>query len=190
VLPVNIRVIAATNRSLEAEVAAGRFRADLFYRLNILAVAVPPVRERPEDVPLLLARFLEQLAAKRGGPAPALDPAWVEALKAYRWPGNVRELKGFAERIDLVAADGAPELAALQELMPGSPMPQAPAPAPAPAVSEAAAAAGGPIHIEGTLDEITEQIIAAVLQAEGGNVTRAARRLGIDRTTLWRRMRR
>ncbi|HWI63352.1 MAG TPA: sigma 54-interacting transcriptional regulator [Symbiobacteriaceae bacterium] len=189
VLPVNIRVIAATNRPLEEEVAAGRFRADLYYRLNILSVKVPPVRERPADVPVLLARFLQQLAAKRGRPAPVLGPEWEAALSAHRWPGNVRELKGFAERIDLTAADGAIDLAALAELGLGGPGALAVAPSAGDNPVTPRADSSETIALAGTLDEMTERIIAKVLAAEEGNVSRAARRLGVDRTTLWRRLR-
>ena len=191
VLPVNIRVIAATNRPLDQEVAAGRFRADLYYRLNVLSIKVPPMRERPEDVPVLLARFLEQLAAKRGRKAPDLGPAWLAALGAHRWPGNVRELKGIAERIDLAAAGGELDQAALAELMRDMPAVGAVAAAAAaevPAAPPTAAAPGEAVPLQGTLDEITERIITRVLEAEGGNVTRAARRLGVDRSTLWRRL--
>ncbi|MDF2627128.1 MAG: sigma-54 dependent transcription regulator [Symbiobacteriaceae bacterium] len=193
VLPVNIRVIAATNRALEEEVAAGRFRADLFYRLNVLAIKVPPVRERPEDVPILLQRFLERLAAKRGRPAPEVGPELARALAAHAWPGNVREIKGFAERINLAAADGPIDLAALAEL--GLAGPGAAAGSGVGARPGADAAGGAlrgdgadTVRLEGTLDELTGRIIERVLEAEGGNVTRAARRLGVDRTTLWRRL--
>jgi PAS domain S-box-containing protein len=191
VLPVNIRVIAATNRSLEEEVAAGRFRADLYYRLNVLSIKVPSVRERPEDVPILMQQFLERLAAKRGRPAPELGPELAQVLVEHNWPGNVREIKGFAERINLAAADGPIELAALAELGLAGPGQQAQA---MPVATEAAPGAmpASPeiIHLDGTLEELTGRIIERILEAEGGNVTRAARRLGVDRTTLWRRLRR
>jgi PAS domain S-box-containing protein len=193
VLPVNIRVIAATNRPLEEEVAAGRFRADLYYRLNILSIQVPPVRERPEDVPVLFELFLEQLAAKRGRPASELLPALVQALSAYRWPGNVRELRGVAERIDLATVDGALDQALLAELLPGtgsgSPRLEV-GPSAGEDLGRQQAARDETEFLQGTLDEITERIIAKVLQAEEGNATRAARRLGVDRSTLWRRLRR
>jgi len=183
VLPVNIRVIAATNRSLAAEVAAGRFRADLFYRLNVLVLTIPPLRERPEDVTVLLSQFLEQLAARRGSSPPELDAALVEALTRHRWPGSVRELKGFAERVDLMAADGALDQVDLDELLSGLGLRQQPP------VSPAAPPASSP-DLRGTLGEITGRIIEQVLAVEGGNITRTARRLGVDRTTLWRRLRR
>lgn len=183
VLPVNIRVLAATNRSLEQEVAAGRFRADLYYRLNILLLKIPPLRERPEDVQALLSRFLEELAARRGRPAPPLGAALTEAVSRYHWPGNVRELRGFAERIDLLAAGGALDEADAAELLGGLGAGGDPA---------AAVAAGKSpgVDLAGTLDEITHRVISAVLAQEDGNLTRTARRLGVGRTTLWRALKR
>ncbi|MFZ5823355.1 MAG: sigma 54-interacting transcriptional regulator [Bacillota bacterium] len=191
VVPVNIRVVAATNRPLEAEVSAGRFRADLYYRLNILSLQIPPIRERAEDVPVLLTQFLERLAARRGRAPAKPGPKLLQALSQYPWPGNVRELRGFAERVDLMAADGAlgPEEEAL--LLSGLGMKASPAiVAPSPSSNTEQAASSEVIPLEGTLEEMTNRIIAQVLEQEQGNLTHAARRLGLDRTTLWRRLRR
>ena len=128
-IPVDVRVVAATNRDLEADVAAGRFRADLFYRLNVFPVRVPPLRERPEDLPLLIDHFLAKLRRKLGKPLGLLAPESLERLRRYRWPGNVRELQNVLERscvlasgevvevVDALRADAAPSAgAALRSL--------------------------------------------------------------------------
>src|SRR5262245_39984946 len=90
---VDVRVVAATNSDLDADVAAGRFREDLFYRLNVLRIAVPPLRDRLEDVPLLAAHFLKQIGARLGRPPARIAPRVMEELTSYPWPGNVRELR-------------------------------------------------------------------------------------------------
>lgn len=186
VLPVKIRVIAATNLSLEEEVAAGRFRIDLFYRLNVLRLTIPPLRERPDDVEPLLRLFLERMAARRNQTPVAVSPRLLVALQAYHWPGNTRELIGVAERIDLLSAGGRMDAAAELELLsalapPGSTPPLA--------TADRSTASGG-LAIDGTLAEITMRVIASVLEQERGNMSRAALRLGIDRTTVWRHRRR
>jgi DNA-binding NtrC family response regulator len=97
-IPVDVRVLAATNRELSREVAEGRFREDLFYRLNVVAIQTLPLRDRPEDVPVLASRYLAELAARHGMQMCSLSPAAVEVLQAYSWPGNVRELENVLER--------------------------------------------------------------------------------------------
>src|SRR5262249_54570163 len=98
-LPVDCRIVVATHKDLEAEVAAGRFRSDLFYRLDVVRLHIPPLRERREDILVLLAHFLDRFATKYGRPLPAVPSPVLEALLAYDWPGNVRELENAVERL-------------------------------------------------------------------------------------------
>lgn len=170
---VDARLVAATNRDLEEEVRRGHFRGDLYYRLNVITVHLPPLRERPEDVPLLADAFLRQAAARRGEGPKALAPAALDALVAYAWPGNVRELENAVERAVIltpgvvVGADALPERvtarkaeALVSERTPASP----------------------------TLEAIERAYIGWVLQNEGGNKSRAAEVLGIDPSTLYRKL--
>jgi transcriptional regulator with PAS, ATPase and Fis domain len=97
-VPVDVRVVAATNRELEEEIRRGRFRTDLFYRLNVIAVHLPPLRDRRDDVPLFVEAFLERIAAAHGAAAKRLSSGALDAVQAYDWPGNVRELENALER--------------------------------------------------------------------------------------------
>ena len=101
---VDVRIVAATNADLEADIKDGRFRADLYYRLNVLQIRVPPLRERPDDIALLARSFAAEVAARLGRPAPELDEETLARLRAYPWPGNVRELRS----VDRARADPAP----------------------------------------------------------------------------------
>ncbi|HEV3467881.1 MAG TPA: sigma-54 dependent transcriptional regulator [Pyrinomonadaceae bacterium] len=171
---VDIRLIAASNRDLEEEVARGTFRQDLFYRLNVVPLHLPPLRERREDVPVLAAHFAAKAAGKYGRPVPALEPALVEALAEYDWPGNVRELENLIERLVVLTKDARLGLEFLPEKM----LRSVPAPDAAPAEDETT--------LEGAMHALKRRMVAAALQAEGGNRVAAARRLGISRSYLHR----
>ncbi|WP_242342341.1 sigma-54-dependent transcriptional regulator [Anaeromyxobacter terrae] len=164
---VDVRVVAATNKDLPAAVQAGRFREDLYYRLNVVTLRIPPLRERREDIPLLVEHF----AAKHGHPQAVVTPAARDLLVAWRWPGNVRELENVVARALALNPTGVIEPDALPEPIRG------PAAAPIPAV----AAGERP-----TLAELERRYAAQVLAEQGGNKTRAAEVLGIDRKTLYR----
>jgi NtrC-family two-component system response regulator AlgB len=164
---VDVRIIAATNRDLEAEVHAGRFRQDLFYRLNVVGIALPPLRERPEDMPTLVDHVLETLAARHRRPAISIEPAARAALLAYRWPGNVRELVNALERAVVLSPGGTIRAAELPDHV------LAPA--------GASPAAAGDL----SLDELERRHVRAVL-ADSATLEEAAARLGINPTTLWR----
>jgi DNA-binding NtrC family response regulator len=173
-VPVDVRVVAATNRDLEREVREGRFREDLFYRLNVIPIALPPLRERRTDIPLLVEHFL----AKHGEPGRArrIAPEALEALVAYAWPGNVRELESVVERT-LLLAEG--EVIRLEDL-------------PATVRMRGRAGGGGiPVEIPDgglDLDDLERTLILRALEKSGGNVTRAARLLGLTRRTLQYRL--
>lgn len=169
-IPVDIRIVAATNRSLAEEVRRGRFRQDLFYRLNVVCITIAPLRERRQDIPELARYFSLQLAAHLGMAPVPLDEETLARLAAYDWPGNVRELKNLIERALIL---GHVPLDALAEMVP----PEAEADA-APAVDSAA---------EDSLQLVEKRHVLAVLAACGGNKSEAARRLGISRKTMERK---
>ncbi len=168
-LTIDARVIAATHRDLEQAVREGTFRQDLFYRLNVLTIRVPPLRERREDVPLLAAHFLAGFA-ERGHPTASLTPAAAAALAAHDWPGNVRELENTLERLAVGARGAAIDTADLPESFRQRP----------PRL-EAPLFAGLP-----TLEEREKRYLRHVLAEVKGNRSRAAEVLGIDRRTLYR----
>ncbi len=168
-VPVDVRVIAATNRSLSAEVAAGRFRQDLFYRLQVVELTMPPLRDRIVDLPELFTHFDSLLAPRLGVAGLQLDPASLRRLSAYRWPGNVRELKNLVER-SLILGYVADDL--LHELAEEHPDSSAPA-------------TGG--NGCDSLASVEKRHILAVLQACSGNKSEAARKLGVSRKTLERK---
>jgi len=145
-IPVDVRVLAATNRDLAREVDAGRFREDLFYRLNVVAIRTVGLRERPEDVPVLAERYLAELAARHGMPMCTLSPAAIEVLQGYAWPGNVRELENVLERAVMFSSGDEIDPDALSGLM-GVDMPVAegavPPPHPASVAAMASAANRG-----------------------------------------------
>jgi len=169
----DVRVIAATNRDLHAQVGEGRFRSDLYYRLNVFPIAVPPLRERRDDIPRLLQHFAAKAARKLGRPLDGVSPGFIERAKAYDWPGNIRELENVVERAMIMCSgpmlDGAPVLS--------------------PSSSQAAPAAA---PMGGTLEEMERAHIQRVLegtrwQIEGDRG--AARILGLNPSTLRGRLR-
>jgi two-component system response regulator HydG len=171
---VDVRMVAATHRDLQAEVAAGRFREDLFFRLNVVVVEMPPLRDRTEDIGLLSEHFLGRLCAELGRPPVRLHPQALEALGAHAWPGNVRELRNILERVLLLEADGD---VILPEHLPAEigrhDRPGGPAPA-----------AAFPAGVVRPLAEIERMAIGHALAVCEGNKTRAAQLLGISRQTL------
>lgn len=182
--PVDIRIVAATHCDLRARVADGRFREDLYYRLNILRLAVPPLRERPEDIQLLACSILRKLslAPEHILAGQAVLDELMPYLQAYRWPGNIRELENLVERAALSAqAMGASSVALstlFPELLEDSLCPSSPPSADAPQLD---------LRSVGKASEIAHA--RKVLEACNGDMDEAARQLGISRTTLWRRLR-
>jgi DNA-binding NtrC family response regulator len=171
----DVRIIAATNRNLAQDVQQQRFRTDLFYRLNVISLHVPPLRERREDIPVLIEHFLALYRTRFTRSALALTPDAQQRLGAYDWPGNVRELRNTLERA--AALTTGDTLAAEQLLLPG-------ALANVPASAQAHAVAAPP-----TLEELERQHILRVLAEQGGNRERTAAILGISTRTLYRKLR-
>ncbi len=164
---LDIRIIAATNTDLAAAVEAGQFREDLYYRLNVVTLELPPLRERGEDILVLAETFLRQFAGQYRLAQPALTAEVRRALLAHAWPGNIRELRNAIERSMLLSQPGTLALAEL-------------------AVRPARPAAAGAVPFTGTLAEIQRAVARATLQAAGDNRSEAARRLGISRSRLQR----
>jgi two-component system response regulator HydG len=172
-IPIDTRLVAATNRDLEEEIKAGNFRTDLYYRLNVIALHLPPLRQRADDIPVLVEHFLHRIAETRGEPPKQLSPGTLEALQEYQWPGNVRELENALERAAILAKGDEISLASLPE--------RVVEPKSDPLVSDAPQA-------NPTLDTIERAYIMWVLENEGGNKARTAEVLGIDSSTLYRKL--
>ncbi len=172
-LPMNVRIIAATARALESEVEAGRFRADLFYRLNVLRIHVPPLRERTHDVPILADQLLRDLSRRLGKPVQPLDEEVIELLCGYHWPGNTRELENALERALILA----PGERLSPELFPFAGKQRRQAVGPGEAATE-------DLSVKRRGRALEEQLIRRALQRTGGNRTQAARILEISPRAL------
>jgi DNA-binding NtrC family response regulator len=179
---VDVRLIAATNRDLAAEVKAGRFREDLFYRINVLSVRLPPLRERAEDIRKLAEFYLRDAAERSGRKHLRFSDEALAALSRHRWPGNVRELRNMAERLAVLCPaevigvrDLPQEIAAAQEVPT--------------VVSESSTSAPAAPVAARTLNEMERDHIMRILNTCGGNKKQAAEVLGIDRSTLYAKLR-
>jgi two-component system response regulator HydG len=168
--PVNVRFIAATNKDLKKEVEKGTFREDLYFRLNVVVVRLPPLRERAEDIPLLARHFLAELSARAGKPIRELSPGALEVLKSYAWPGNIRELRNVLEHAVIMSEGDVITETDLPAFLRATPP------------SNGAADFG-----EISLSELERRHIQSLLQKKSDLGT-VARILGIGRTTLWRKM--
>jgi DNA-binding NtrC family response regulator len=166
---VDVRILAATNADVRAEVAAGRFREDLFFRLNTVEIHLPPLRERRDDIPLLAGHFLKQFAARYRRPVAGFSPDGMRALLEYSWPGNVRELAHAIERATLLAEGDAVTAADL---------------------NFRAATDAAPKLDEMSLEEVERALITKALARHEGNVSLAAQALGLSRSALYRRLQR
>jgi two-component system response regulator HydG len=172
-IPVDARLIAATNRDLDEDIKTGRFRSDLYYRLNVIAIHLPPLRQRRDDIPLLAEHFLQHIATMRKEPVKRLHPGALQALQEYQWPGNVRELENALERAvilsngEYISADGLPHRVTERK---------------------AESLVSGRTPANPTLEAIERAYIMWVLHSEGGNKSRTAEALGIDPSTLYRKL--
>src|SRR5712691_1517937 len=174
---VDVHVIAATNRDLRAEAAAGRFRSDLFYRLSIIEIHLPPLRERREDIPYLSARFIQECARRLKRPVTGITPAAERLLQQAPWPGNIRELRNMLERACILSEAG---MITERELVSALSAPSA-MPTQGPGSTECGAS-------DDRLSTLQQRQVERVLEEAGGNKSEAARRLGISRRALYRRI--
>jgi len=171
---VDVRVICATNRDLRKEVQAGTFRADLYYRLHVFHIKLPPLRERRDDIPLLVSHFSKKFSERHLRKEPTISPAAMRSLQAHSWPGNIRELEHFMERTVLLAAGGEITTAQLPEVEPP----------PRPAGASVSIDDIGPGGLPSALDQVERQLIIEALTEAGGVQAQAARKLGISRSNL------
>jgi two-component system response regulator HydG len=172
-IPIDTRVLAATNRDLDEEIRNGNFRSDLYYRLNVIALHLPPLRQRTDDVPVLAEHFLERIAGLREEPPKRLTDEALTVLVEYAWPGNVRELENALERAIILTAGEIIDVDALPERVTER-------------RSEPLVSARTPPNP--TLEAVERAYIMWVLQSESGNKSRAAEVLGIDPSTLYRKL--
>jgi two-component system nitrogen regulation response regulator NtrX len=176
-IPVDVRIVAATNHDLQTEVEEGRFREDLFFRLHVMPIRIPPLRQRKEDIPLLVAHFIALYRSRHGLRPPHLTESAVNALRAYDWPGNVRELGNAIERLMILYPDRAVDAEDIGSVLPRLKI--------GASVSQPE---GG--SLSELLESYERQLIQGALDSSAGNIAEAARRLSTDRPNLYRRMKR
>lgn len=177
-IDLDVRLVAATNKNLEQLVRDGKFREDLFFRLNVVRIVLPPLRERAEDIPLLLAHYLKHFSDENGLPPITLEPGALATLQAYAWPGNIRELRNFCENAVVLRRGGSLSEFDLDPKFRGG------APAAGPAGSAPAAALANPLSVE----ENEKRLLREALIKARGNRTKAAALMGISRRTLHRKI--
>jgi transcriptional regulator with GAF, ATPase, and Fis domain len=174
---VNVRLVAATHRDLAEDVRQGRFREDLFFRVHVIPIALPPLRERPDDIEPLMRFFLRRFAGELGRRPRAVSEAGLARLRAHRWPGNVRELQNLVERLLVLGGDQPIDAGELDALLPAT-LPPQPALAAAPAIDDL------------SLWEREHALLVQALERAGGNQSQAARLMKVSREQLRTRMRR
>jgi DNA-binding NtrC family response regulator len=185
-IPVDVRVLAATNRNLEGQLRDGKFREDLYYRLNVFTIQLPTLRERSEDVPILIEHFLQQLAPAAGKSVMGMEAECLELLKAQRWPGNVRQLRNVIERALIVTRGPMISTADLPEEITFD-MPESVKPSP-PAGFKPDNGHGHPaldVHVGMSLSAVKRELLLQTLKFTGGNKAKAAEILGVSLKTLY-----
>jgi two-component system, NtrC family, nitrogen regulation response regulator NtrX len=175
-MKVDVRILAATNKDLPGEIRGGRFREDLYFRLNVIPIFVPPLREREADIPLLAAHFMEELAREYGRRPKRLDPGAAAGLRGYQWPGNVRELRNVVERLMIMVPGETITMADLAFLDPS-------------AVAVAEAPGSPAMSLHDARERFERDYILRTLAAQQGNMSRTAEALGVERSNLYRKMR-
>jgi two-component system nitrogen regulation response regulator NtrX len=177
---VDARVLAATNKDLPAEIRAGRFREDLYFRLNVIPIFVPALRDRQQDIPMLAEHFMAVLAAEYGRRPKRLAPEAAARLQQYAWPGNVRELRNVIERVIIMVGDDTITAQDLGFLGRDG----------ADGAGVALATSGGPVRpLSEARDDFEKDYILQTLAAQGGNMSRTAEVLGVERSNLYKKLR-
>lgn len=172
-IKLDVRIISATNKALEEEIERGKFRQDLFYRLNVFPIAVPPLRERKDDIPLLANHFIKQFCRENGKPIKALSNRAIDVLKSYDWPGNVRELRNIIERLIIMVDSNVIEAHHVSETIDLA----------------KPAMAGTSMSLRRMLEEYEKKVILGELERNHGNISLTARNLHVDRANLYRKLR-
>jgi two-component system, NtrC family, response regulator AtoC len=182
---IDVRVIAATNRNLLEEVSAGRFRQDLFWRLNVIPIEMPPLRARPLDIPVLTEHFLERANKQHNRSVGGFEPGTMQALRRHNWPGNIRELENLVERLVIVNRSGRIGVSDLPPAL-RQEREMTPVPNDLPDLSSA----DGSTDLRALLEAVEDRMISEALERTGGNKNKAAELLGLNRTTLVEKLRR
>jgi transcriptional regulator with PAS, ATPase and Fis domain len=181
-LPVDVRIVAATHRDLQLAVREGKFREDLFYRLNVLPLDLPSVREREGDIVLLIRHFLRFHGRRKGKPVLQVEPKAMAAMEAYSWPGNVREIENLVERLVVLSEDGVIRVSDLPDYVLENTTPNRKVSVPVTLPAEG-------VDLDGFLETIEDGFIQQALQRTRGNKTLAAELLNLNRTTFIERLR-
>jgi transcriptional regulator with PAS, ATPase and Fis domain len=188
-IQLDVRVIASTNSPLEAAIREGKFREDLYYRLNVFPVALPPLRDRREDIPLLVSTLLTDMNRKHGTRVTDMAPNVTEALRAHHWPGNVRELRNVVERASIVAGEGTIRLEHLPPAFGSGGSAARPVAAPMEHSGDGANRDELRIQVGSTIEQTERALIELTLDHTKNNKTRAAEILGISQKTLFNKLR-
>ena len=172
---VNVRVVVATHRNLEEQVKQGQFRQDLFHRVYVFPIVLPPLRERPEDIPALVNHFAAMICKQNSWKEVSFAPEAISVLQAHSWPGNIRELRNVVERLLLFAEDNTVTAETVRAAMPGG-----------------SSSGGGDLHFTGTLaervDQFEKQVILDEIKRQNHHITNTAKALGLERSHLYRKM--
>lgn len=176
---VNVRVVVATHRNLEEQVKQGGFRQDLFHRIYVFPVVLPPLRERPEDIPALVQHFSSMIARQNGWKEVAFSPEAMQALQARLWPGNIRELRNVVERLLLFVEGDTVTAATVQTALPGQ--------ASTLSAGAGAAASLGSGALAERVEEFERQVILDEIKRQNHHITNAAKALGLERSHLYKK---
>ena len=187
-ITVDVRVIAATNKDLAREIQEGNFREDLYYRLKVFPLELPPLRDRTEDIPLLINDFVSSLVKQHGFKPISFDAGAIEALGRYPWPGNVRELKNFVERMFIMYGGETVSADRLPPEFGATPPVAKPADRAAPAAPVDELIAGGPTDLKQARADFEARFLEAKLKEFEGNISQLAKAIGLERSSLYRKL--